>query len=202
MNRWIPALSFTAAALLMAFIVPDPLPLGSALPMSDVKLKDISGETISMKQAEKKNGVLVMFTCNTCPYVLRNQDRTREICNYAKKMDVGVVLLNSNEGNRDGEDSYSAMKEYARDQQYNWIYAVDENNALADAFGARRTPECYLFNSDLRLVYHGAIDNNPGDEGNVTRKHLQLAIDELVAGKEISVKETKSVGCGIKRVNG
>ena len=92
------------------------------------------------------------------------------------------------------------MKDYAKGQQYIWTYAVDENNVLADAFGATRTPECFLFDKDLKLVYHGAIDNNPADEENVTRKHLQTAIDELAAGKVISVTKTKSVGCGIKRI--
>ena len=70
---------------------------------------------------------------------------------------------------------------------------------MADAFGANRTPECYLFNKDLKLVYHGAIDDNPSNPSKIKRHHLQEAIDELVAGKEISVKETRSVGCGIQR---
>ena len=70
---------------------------------------------------------------------------------------------------------------------------------LADAFGANRTPECYLFDKDLKLVYHGAIDNNPADAGNVSRKHLQIAIDEMATGKDVAIKESKSVGCTIKR---
>lgn len=164
-------------------------------------MKDISGNEISVKEIKKKNGILIMFSCNTCPYVIKNQRRTRDICSYAQKMEMGIIVLNSNAGNRDDEDSYVAMKEYAKKQQYNWVYAVDENNVLADAFGASRTPECFLFDKDLMLVYHGAIDNNPTDEENVTRKHLQIAIDELAAGKEVSVKETRSMGCGIKRVN-
>jgi len=71
---------------------------------------------------------------------------------------------------------------------------------MADAFGAKRTPECFLFDGSGKLVYHGAIDDNPSDASAVSRKHLIAAIDELLAGKEVSVKESKSVGCGIKRV--
>ena len=186
---------------LMTFKNINPLPIGSALPKTDLKLKDISGKEITFQQVKKKNGLLVMFSCNTCPYVIKNQERTKTICAYAQKMDMGVIILNSNAANRNSEDSFEAMKAYAKEQQYQWSYAVDENNVLADVFGASRTPECYLFNKELKLMYHGAIDNNPSDEGSVSRRHLQIAIDELTAEKEVSVKETRSVGCGIKRVS-
>lgn len=198
--RNLTVITVALAFLLMAFTIDSPLPIGSVLPKGDLKLKDISGKEISMQQLKKKHGLLVMFSCNTCPYVVKNQQRTRDILTYAQKMDMGVIVLNSNAANRSDEDSFEAMKDYAKQQQYQWTYAVDENNVLADAFGANRTPECYLFDKDLKLVYHGAIDNNPADEASVTRKHLQMAIDELTAGKEISTKETRSVGCGIKRV--
>lgn len=184
----------------MAFTFNEVLPIGSTLPKGDVKLKDIAGNEISLKDVKQKNGLLVMFSCNTCPYVVKNQQRTKAICTYAQKSDVGIIILNSNEGQRNNDDSYAAMKEYASGQQYKWKYAVDQNHVLADAFGASRTPECFLFDKDLKLVYHGAIDNSPASEENVTRKHLQIAIDEMIAGKEIATKESKSVGCGIKRI--
>jgi peroxiredoxin len=185
---------------LMAFTFTETLPIGSLLPKGDTRLKDISGKEISLKDVKKENGLLVMFSCNTCPYVIKNQERTKAIAAYAQKMNIGVILLNSNEGNRDGGDSYEAMQQYAKEQQYTFHYAVDRDNVLADAFGANRTPECYLFDKELKLVYHGAIDNNPGDGDNVSRKHLQIAVDELAAGKDIAIKETRSVGCGIKRI--
>lgn len=187
------------AATLLSFTLVDPLPIGSALPKADAKLKDVSGKTITLAEAKEKNGLLVMFSCNTCPYVIKNQQRTNDISNYAIKNDIGVVVLNSNEAYRGEADSYDAMKTYAADQKYKWAYAVDTDSELANAFGANRTPECFLFDKDLKLVYHGAIDNNPSDAGNVTRKHLQIAIEELSTGKDVSVKESKSVGCSIKR---
>ena len=194
---------FSSAAILtvclMAFTFADVLPIGSPMPKSDVKLKDISGKEIAMKDAKKDNGVLVMFSCNTCPYVIKNQQRTLEVAQYAQKMNVGVIILNSNEALRTNEDSYDAMKDYAKEQGYKWNYVVDENNEIADAFGANRTPECFLFDKSLKLAYHGAIDDNPSDASSVTRHHLKNAIDELVAGKDISVKESRSVGCTIKR---
>lgn len=188
------------AAISFAFTTfGDVLPIGAPIPKPDLKLKDISGKEVSLNDARKKNGLLVMFSCNTCPWVIRNQSRTAEIANYALSKEIGVILLNSNEGQRDDADSYTAMKEYAANQGYKWYYAVDASNILADEFGANRTPECFLFNADGKHVYHGAIDDNPGDANNVTRRHLKMAIDEMLTGKDVTVKESRSMGCQIKR---
>lgn len=188
------------AAVLLSFTRFAELPIGADMPKGDVKMKDISGREISLKQAAMKNGLLVMFSCNTCPYVIKNQQRTREICKYALENNIGVVLINSNEAQRGEDDSFEAMKEYAKKQGYNWYYAVDKNSELADAFGANRTPENFLFNKDLKLVYHGAIDDNPGESAQVNRRHLHEAIGELLNGKEVTVKTSRSVGCSIKRI--
>ena len=177
----------------------DVLPIGATIPKADLKLKDISGKEVSLKDAKKKNGLLVMFSCNTCPWVVKNQSRTNEVASYALSKEIGVILLNSNEGQRDDADSFSEMKEYAANQGYKWYYAVDANNVLADEFGANRTPEVFLFNAEGKHVYHGAIDDNPGDASSVQRKHLKEAIDEIVSGKDVSVKESRSMGCQIKR---
>jgi hypothetical protein len=176
-----------------------PLAIGSKVPKPEIKMKDISGNEVSLKEAFKENGLLVMFSCNTCPAVKANQERTKEISRYALEKNVGVILLNSNEGQRDDDDSFEAMKDYAKEQGYSWSYAVDQQSVLADAFGANRTPECYLFNKEESLVYHGAIDDNPQDAKNIKRAHLKEAINEMVNEKEITVKTSRSVGCGIKR---
>ena len=199
MKKILMACAAFASIAALAFTVADPLPIGNSMPKADLKLKDISGKEVAMKDVKKDNGVLVMFSCNTCPYVIKNQERTLAISNYALKKNVGVILLNSNEALRGDEDSYDAMKNYAKEQGYKWNYVVDANNEIADAFGANRTPECFLFNNDLKLVYHGAIDDNPSDATAVDKHHLKNAINELTAGKEITVKESRSVGCTIKR---
>lgn len=188
-----------ASFAMLAFTVGDPLLIGSTMPKSDLKMQDISGKNMSIKEAKKDYGVLVMFSCNTCPYVIKNQTRTIAISEFAAKNNIGVIILNSNEAYRDGEDSYSAMQAYAKNQKYKWNYVVDKNHEVADAFGANRTPECFLFDTNLKLVYHGAIDNSPADASAITRLHLQEAITEMVAGKEVTVKESRSVGCTIKR---
>lgn len=193
--------AFPVLALSLAFTtVSDPLPIGASMPNPDLKMKDVSGKDISLNSAKKKNGLLVMFSCNTCPYVIKNQSRTIEVSKHAIANDIGVAILNPNEAYRGNEDSYEAMKEYAADQKYDWYYLVDQNHVMADAFGANRTPECFLFDKDGKLVYHGAIDDNPNDASSVNRKHLVEAINELKSGKEIAVKESRSVGCTIKRL--
>lgn len=193
------ALPIAALAAITFLPVNDPLPIGSSIPNADLRMKGTSEKMVSLNDAKKKNGLLVMFSCNTCPYVIKNQDRTNEVSKYALDNEVGVVILNSNEAYRGNEDSYAAMKEYASDQKYNWHYLVDENSVMADEFGANRTPECFLFDNKGKLVYHGAIDDNPSNASAVNRKHLVVALDEMKSGKEVSVKESKSVGCTIKR---
>lgn len=193
------ALPVAALAVMVLRPVSDPLPIGSPIPSPEVKMKDVSGVELSFKDALKKNGLLVMFSCNTCPVVKKYQSRTMEVCKYAIGNDIGVVLLNSNEATREDGDSYDDMKEYAKSQGYYFNYVVDNNSAMADAFGANRTPECFLFDGTGKLVYHGAIDDNSSGPDQVTRKHAVVAIEEMVSGKDISQKETRSVGCTIKR---
>lgn len=193
--------AFPIAAVAMLATVPanDPLPIGAPIPKAEVKMKDINGTEVSLKEAQKKNGLLVMFSCNTCPVVKRYQARTMEVAKYAIANDIGVILLNSNEATRESGDSYEDMKTYAREQNYYFNYVIDDESIMADAFGANRTPEVFLFNKEGKLAYHGAIDDNSNSREEVTRKHAIVAIEEMVAGKEVSMKETRSVGCTIKR---
>ena len=184
---------------LMSFMYVNELPIGSTLPKATVPMKDISGKEVTLKDAKKANGLLVMFSCNTCPYVIKNQQRTKEIAAFTEKNNIGIILVNSNEAQRGNDDSFEAMKQYAKQQSFSWYYVVDKNSEVADAFGANRTPECFLFNKEDKLVYHGAIDDNPGSAGDVGRKHLKEAIGEMLSNKEVSVKTSRSVGCNIKR---
>ncbi|MCU0387681.1 MAG: thioredoxin family protein [Chitinophagaceae bacterium] len=193
------AFSLLAALALFSFMPAEVLQIGASMPKGNIKMKDISGKEVSIKDAEGKNGVLVMFSCNTCPYVIKNQERTNEIMSYALKNNVGVIILNSNEAYRDKDDSFNEMQAYAKAQGYKWYYTVDTNHEIADAFGATRTPELFLFDKSEKLVYHGAIDDSPADAAAVKRHHAKVAIDELVSGKDISVKTSKSIGCTIKR---
>lgn len=188
------------AFLSLQTAVNDPLPIGSSLPSPEAKMKDISDKEVSFKDATKKNGLLVMFSCNTCPVVGKYQSRTLETAKFAADNGVGVIVLNSNEATRDDGESFDDMKEYGKDQGYPFSYVLDKNSAMADAFGATRTPEVFLFDQSGKLVYHGAIDDNANGPDEVTRKHAKIAIEEIVAGKNVSTTKTRFVGCGIKRL--
>jgi hypothetical protein len=200
MKKLFSALPVAAIALLFVQTVNDPLPIGSTLPNPEIKMKDISGKEVSFKDAMQKNGLLVMFSCNTCPVVGKYQSRTLEIGKYATDKGIGVILLNSNEATRSDGESFDDMKAYGKEQGYPFAYVLDNNSTMADAFGATRTPEVFLFDKSGKLVYHGAIDDNANAPGEVSRKHAAVAIDEMLAGKAVSTTKTKFVGCGIKRL--
>lgn len=178
------------------------LPIGTKAPKTDVKMKDISGESVSLNDIKKPNGLLVIFSCNTCPFVLAWEDRYPALGAQCAKNNIGMVLINSNEARRKGDDSMEEMKKHATDKKYNCFYAIDENSELANAFGAKTTPHVYLFDKDLKLVYRGAIDDSGGRD-DVTPKEMYLknAIDNVAAGKQVNPAETKSIGCGIKRAS-
>lgn len=198
MKKLFSILPLVAISLLLT-PVNDPLPIGSNLPSAEKKMKDISGKEVSFKDAMKKNGLLVMFSCNTCPVVGKYQSRTLETARFAADNEVGVILLNPNEAARDNGESFDDMKSYGSEQGYNFSYVLDENAKMADAFGATRTPEIFLFDKTGKLVYHGAIDDNANGAGEVTRKHARIAIEEMATGKDISTAKTRFVGCSIKR---
>ncbi|HTN44866.1 MAG TPA: thioredoxin family protein [Flavipsychrobacter sp.] len=172
---------------------------GSEMPGGEIRLSSVTGEEISLSEAKKEGGLLVMFSCNTCPYVLKSQARTKEMVDYAGQNNIGVVIVNSNEAQRDKADSYEAMKKYAKDQKYKVPYVVDENSKLADLFGATRTPEVFLYNREGKLMYHGAMEDNPSSPAESKEFYLKNAMDKIVTGEMPDVNFTKSIGCTIKR---
>ncbi len=175
------------------------LEIGKPAPKTEVKLTDVSGKSISLKEVKGKNGMLVIFSCNTCPFVIKNEGRIKEITEYALKNEMGVVVINSNEGQRDGDDSFEAMKKYKEEKKFSGYYVLDKNSELANAFGATHTPETFLFGQKGTLVYKGAIDDSPRDEPTVKEHFLKDAIDATVKGSVVKTNTTKSIGCSIKR---
>lgn len=176
------------------------LAIGSNIPGAVEKLKSVSGDMVTLEKTKTKNGLLVMFSCNTCPYVIRSQERTKEVMKYAREKGIGMVIINSNEAQRDDADSYEAMVKYAKAQGYKVPYVVDEQSKLANAFGASRTPEVFLFDDKGKLVYKGAMEDNPSDPEHSKDIFITGAIDNMLTGKSIDPNSTKSIGCSIKRI--
>ena len=196
------AVIFAAALTVAAFrinISPE-LELGSSVPKADLKMKDVvSGKELSLNDAKGEKGLLVIFSCNTCPYVKLSESRITEAAIQAKKSKIGVMIVNSNEAQRDEEDSQDAMKKYAADQKYDFPYVIDVSSDLANAFGATRTPHIFLFNGKGALVYKGAIDDNIKDDKAVKERYLRDALTAVSKGAEVKTASTKSIGCTIKR---
>lgn len=200
-HRFITITALVAIAT-MAFkpTVNPELEIGAAIPKATVKMKDVSGKEVSLAEAKKEKGLLVIFSCNTCPYVKLSESRIKEVAAEAVKNSIGVILINSNEAQRSEEDSFDAMKEYAKTQGFTFSYVVDKNSEVADAFGATRTPHIFLFDKK-GLVYRGAIDDNVKDPAAAKEHYLKDAINAVAKGSEIKTNSTKSVGCGIKRLS-
>lgn len=175
------------------------LEIGAAIPRADAKMMDVSGKEVSLSELKAENGLLVIFSCNTCPYVKLSESRYKELSALAKKNKIGMVLINSNEAQRAEEDSFDAMKKYAASQGYDFSYVVDKNSAVADAFGATKTPHCFLFDKK-GLAYRGAIDDNVKDAKDAKEHFLRDAITAVGVGRAVKTASSKSVGCTIKRI--
>ena len=176
----------------------EPLEIGSKAPMTDVEMTGVSGETYTLAQAAGENGLLVMFSCNTCPWVEAWEDRYPKIGERAKELGIGMVVPNPNTAIRDDGESMADMKARAEAKGYNFPYVLDKEAKLAAEFGATRTPDVFLFNSDMELVYRGAIDDNARDASAVENHYLMDAMTAMVNGQSIDQEVTKSIGCTIK----
>ncbi len=194
-------LIFAATILLCSGIQAKELDLGSVLPLEDVKMMDITGKKVSLGEAKGENGLLVIFSCNTCPWVIKWEDRYVELAKKYQSKGVGMIALNSNETTFESSDSMDEMKKHAKENNYNFYYARDDGSKLAREFGATRTPHVYLFNAEDQLVYRGAIDDNAKNQKKVKKPYVADAIDAMLAGNTIKYASTKALGCGIKFKN-
>jgi hypothetical protein len=185
----------------------DMLAIGASMPDSDLKMLNIDNKEYSLNDIAGKNGILVIFSCNTCPVVIGNgsksegwEGRYPALGDLCKKMDIGMTLINSNQAKRNGDDSFEEMQKHYLNENYNCFYLVDNNSALADEFGALTTPHVFLFDANHKLVYRGAIDDNVNHAADVKDNYLIDAINNMLNGNKISPEITKQLGCSIKRI--
>jgi len=177
---------------------PTALAIGGNVPAADVKMKGVDGNEVTLKDVMGAKGTLVVFTCNACPYAKGWESRIVELGNTYAGKGIGVIAINANDPKVVADDGYDQMVSRAKERGMKYPYVVDATSQVAKAFGAARTPEAFLFDANGKLVYHGAVDDNVESAEKVTKTYLKDALDSVVAGKEVSVKETKAVGCGIK----
>lgn len=174
------------------------LDLGAGIPDADVKMKNVDGKQISIAEAAGKQGTLVVFTCNHCPFAKAWEKRIAALGNEYAGKGVGVIAINSNDPTANANDGFDGMVERAKALGLQFPYVVDRGSKVAKAFGAERTPEVYLFDAQGALVYHGTVDDNAEDAAKVTKPYLADALAAVAAGKPVDVKQTKALGCTIK----
>tara|TARA_B110000014_G_scaffold41615_1_gene27442 strand:- start:36 stop:611 length:576 start_codon:yes stop_codon:yes gene_type:complete len=185
----------TLGIIALSTLMSEEISIGSKMPGSDYILKNINGKESELSTYKKENGLLVIFSCNTCPWVIRWQGRYNPISELCSKNNIGFVAVNSNASQHDGVDSFDSMKEHAKKYEYIFPYVLDSGSRLAKAFGAMVTPHVYLFDKNGDLRYRGAIDDGPK---RVKRNYLVDAINFVSNGKSVKTKTTKSLGCSIK----
>ncbi|MDA9656234.1 thioredoxin family protein [Flavobacteriales bacterium] len=173
--------------------------INEKIPEVDFELKSVNEEWITINSQTSDNGLLVIFTCNTCPFVVMWEDRYKLVEQIAEENNIGLVYINSNYKKRKSDDSFERMQEHAKKMDYQFPYLLDEKSKLANIFGAKTTPHIFLFDNKNTLVFKGAIDDNYKEIKKVEKFYLKDAIKQLVSGSKITVSETKAVGCSIKR---
>jgi peroxiredoxin len=170
--------------------------LGTKMP--EFELSDPDGKTWRSEDLFGSKGLLVIFTCNHCPYAQAVWPRTIRLADYAKGLGINTAGINPNIHPHYPEDAPEVMKKRIGDWGITFPYLIDESQEVARAFDAQCTPDIYLFDSDRRLVYHGRVDDNWQDESQVKKEDLKEAITNLASGRPIAAKQFPSMGCSIK----
>lgn len=175
-----------------------PLPIGSPVVSGEVAMVDVDGRTVTIEGARGAKGTLVVFTCNHCPWAKAWQSRIVALGNRFAREGVGVIAINPNDPTAYPEDGPAEMRDRAREAGMAFPYVVDAGGKVAQAFGASKTPEVFLFDADGKLAYYGAVDDNAQDPDGVEARYLEDALTALVAGQPIAVPTSKALGCSIK----
>lgn len=168
----------------------------------DFSLKNIDGSMISLSDYAKDNGVVVIFTCNHCPFSIAYEDRIINLHNAFASKGYPVLAINPNDPVTVPEDSFEKMIERSKEKNFPFNYVIDETQSIAKQYGATRTPHVFLLkkqsNNAFTVAYIGAIDDNHSDVSSVKQTYLSNAIDALIAQKNPAPESTKAIGCSIK----
>jgi len=169
---------------------------------TDFSLKNIDDQNVSLSDYADAKGFIVIFTCNHCPYAVAYEDRIIALDKKYKEQGYPVIAINPNDPVKQPEDSFENMKIRAKEKNFSFPYLFDDGQQVFPKYGATRTPHVFILqkdNDNTNIVrYVGAIDDNHGDASQVKEKYIENAVDALLTGNEVSVKQTKAIGCTIK----
>jgi peroxiredoxin len=172
------------------------LSIGAAAP--DFNLPGVDGKMYSLADFKGAKALIVVFSCNHCPYVVGSQERMKKlVTDYAPK-GVKMIAINANETVNHPTDSFAHMKTEAAAKGLNFAYVRDESQDVAKAYGALRTPHYFVFDGQRRLCYTGRMDDNPREVAKAKTHELRDALDAVLAGKTPKVTATNPIGCNVK----
>jgi peroxiredoxin len=159
----------------------------------------VSQQNISLQDAKGEKGTLIMFICNHCPFVLHVNEELVKLANEYQSKGIGFIAISSNDVVNYPQDGPDLMKVQAEKVGYTFPYLYDETQDVAKAYDAACTPDLYVFDQNLKAVYHGQLDDSrPGNGIPVTAKDMRAVLDSVVAGTQYSGPEKPSIGCNIK----
>lgn len=164
----------------------------------DFKLPATDGRMYSLESFRHKKYLVLFFTCNHCPYVINSDEITRKTAVQFSRLGVEFVAINSNSKHTYPEDNFENMVKRMKEHNFPWKYLYDENQQLAMAYGALRTPHFFVFDQKRQLVYTGRAIDSPRDITKMTVNDLNRTLNELTSGEEVSVPVTNPIGCNVK----
>jgi peroxiredoxin len=164
----------------------------------DFNLPSTDGKKYSLQSFNDSKYLVLFFTCNHCPYVINSDEVTRATVNKYSPQGVAFAGINANSKNTYPEDSFEGMVKRMDKHKFPWTYLHDETQEVAMAYGALRTPHFFVFNENRKLVYTGRGVDSPRDTSKMNVNDLERTLEELCAGKEISVPVTNPIGCNVK----
>lgn len=183
------------AVLLLGIVFSNLILAGDLKKAESFSLKDYNGKLHSLSDYKNSKAIVLIFVSTQCPVSNAYNERMAKLYSQYKNKNVKIIGINSNKA-----ETAEEIKKHAAEKNLQFAILKDENNIVADKFEASSTPEAYVLNGNLEVVYHGRIDDNRKAE-DVQTSDLSVAIDEILAGKEVSNPKTKAFGCSIKRVN-
>jgi len=182
----------------MALTQSNEMKAGSSAPRFELT-DTVTGDTISLEQIRGERGTLIMFICNHCPYVIHTLPQIVKIPREYKASGINSVAISPNDPNKVAQDHPERMTEFALKNDFVFPYLFDESQQTARDYGAVCTPEFYLFDADLKLFYHGRLDeSSPGNNKPLTGKELRAALDAMLKNAPAPQPQHPSMGCSIK----
>ena len=189
--------------LLMSFAaISQPKTISAGTTAPGFSLPDVTGKNVSFETFPNAKGYILVFTCNTCPVAQAYEQRVIALNKKYASMGYPVIAINPNDPELAGGDSFQAMKERAKDRNYQFPYLFDKGQQTTNAYGARVTPHIFLVakqNNTNTVVYTGAIDNDPENSNSTKANYLDDAIKAVEEGKTPAIASTKALGCSVKR---